>query len=87
MKFSLANLKAAREHSTDHREELQRSEVCGCFYCCSTFVAPDVEEWLDEGQGTALCPNCGVDSVIGSASGYPVGAKDFLRVMHQLWFG
>jgi hypothetical protein len=40
---------------------------------------------LDEGDGTALSPECGIDSVIGSASGYPV-TLDFLRRMQEHWF-
>ncbi|WP_245197274.1 hypothetical protein [Labrys sp. LIt4] len=45
-----------------------------------------IEEWIDDSAGTALCPECGIDSVIGSASGYPVDDRDFLEAMHELWF-
>jgi len=34
---------------------------------------------------TALCPRCGIDSVIGSASGYPITA-DFLLMMRKYYF-
>jgi hypothetical protein len=34
---------------------------------------------------TALCPHCGIDSVISSASGYPITAA-FLHRMHDYWF-
>ena len=49
----------------------------------------EIEEWVDadetgEGQ-TALCPRCGIDSVIGSASGYPI-TKEFLEAMNRRWF-
>jgi hypothetical protein len=37
-----------------------------------------------EGQ-TALCPKCGIDAVIGSASGYPI-SREFLAEMHRHWF-
>jgi hypothetical protein len=30
---------------------------------------------------TAMCPKCGIDSVIGSRSGYPI-TGDFLKRMH-----
>jgi len=36
-------------------------------------------------SGTALCPHCGVDSVIGSAAGFPL-TDEFLKAMHQEWF-
>jgi hypothetical protein len=86
MDYSRAILDAAHRRSTHHREELERSEVCGCFYCLGTCVAGDVEEWIDD-DGTALCPRCGVDSVLGSASGYPAGDRQFLVAMHARWFG
>jgi hypothetical protein len=39
----------------------------------------------ESGQGvTALCPRCGIDSVIGSDSGFPV-ERGFLRRMKQHW--
>jgi len=42
---------------------------------------------MEELDGTALCPHCGIDSVIGSASGYPVSEPQFLKAMHDHWFG
>ncbi len=78
----------AHAHSSGHRDELLRSEVCGCFYCLATFGPEEIEEWTDErgGVGTcAICPRCGIDSVIGSASGFPVTAE-FLAAMHHHWF-
>jgi hypothetical protein len=44
----------------------------------------EIEEWTDEGK-TAMCPRCGIDSVIGSASGFPM-SSNFLRQMHSHWF-
>jgi len=48
-----------------------------------------IEEWVDEdaaGVGqTALCPRCGIDSVIGDQSGYEISAS-FLAKMHSYWF-
>jgi hypothetical protein len=50
------------------------------------FLPTDVDEWIDEGS-TALCPRCGVDAVVGSASHYPVNDPEFLRQMRIRWFG
>ncbi|MBP0582231.1 cytoplasmic protein [Labrys sp. LIt4] len=79
-------LERAHRHSTSHRQELERSKICGCFYCSQNFMVAKIEEWIDDSAGTALCPECGIDSVIGSASGYPVDDRDFLEAMHELWF-
>jgi hypothetical protein len=50
-------------------------------------MTQQVEEWLEDERGTALCPHSGIDSVIGSAFGYPVANEQFLRAMHARWFG
>ena len=86
MEYARSILDAAHRHSSNHRKELERSEICGCFHCCRTFTATVIEEWLDDGNGTALCPYCGIDSVIGSTSGYPVGEQQFLQAMRLRWF-
>jgi hypothetical protein len=77
----------AHAHSIDHRRLLAQSERCGCFHCLSIFTPDAITRWTDEvnGQGvTALCPRCGIDSVIGSASGFPV-ERGFLDRMRQHW--
>ncbi len=74
----------AHAHSINHRAEIEASGSCGCFYCMRVFDRQQIEEWTDEGQ-TALCPHCGIDSVLGSASGYAVTAP-FLTQMHTAWF-
>ncbi|MFV1919076.1 MULTISPECIES: cytoplasmic protein [Sphingomonas] len=86
MEYDPQALDAAHRHSRDHREQLERSGVCGCFYCQATFMTASIDEWLEDEGGTALCPQCGVDSVIGSASGYPVEDRSFLSSMHTRWF-
>jgi hypothetical protein len=83
-----ADLDSAHGHSSNHRDEVLRSTLCGCFYCKETFPPSEIEEWIDEVDGvdtTALCPRCGIDSVIGSASGFDL-LPDFLREMHEYWF-
>ena len=54
-----------------HEKEILRSSVCGCFHCISLFTPAEISEWIDEpedcprGKGrTALCPKCGIDSVL-----------------------
>lgn len=75
---------AAHKHVTRNRDEVTASETCGCAYCQITFKPTQIERWTDGGQ-TALCPACGIDSVIGSAAGYPL-TPDFRASMHNHWF-
>lgn len=78
----------AHTHSIEHRDAILASERCGCFYCLAMFSPSEIVDWVDQDDGvgtTALCPRCGIDSVIGSSSGFPIDA-DFLRAMHAHWF-
>jgi hypothetical protein len=75
---------AAHKRSSCHRSELLASTSCGCFYCLAIFLPSAICDWTDEGE-TALCPECGIDSVIGDASGYAVD-KEMLGRMKKHWF-
>ncbi|WP_439472921.1 hypothetical protein [Brevundimonas sp.] len=86
MSFTEGYLRDAHSHCARHRAELEASAVCGCFYCLETFAPHEIEEWVPEGDGTAHCPKCWIDSVIGDASGFPVSDKAFMAAMHEFWF-
>ena len=79
-----ANIREAHEHCSKHRTEIVTSHTWGCFYCLEIFDAREIEDWTDDGQ-TAMCAKCGIDSVIGSGSGFPI-TKEFLREMNRYWF-
>ncbi len=79
------NIIKAHAHSIHHRTEIEASEVCGCFHCLEIYRPGAIAEWVDESNDTALCPRCGIDAVIGSASGASIDAE-FLGQMHRYWF-
>jgi hypothetical protein len=79
-----AGIREAHTHCSDHRAEILASSICGCFYCCTTFAPSLIEEWIDAGA-TALCPRCGIDSVLGDQSGAEI-TLEFLTAMKQYWF-
>ena len=78
-------LRVAHKKCSRHRAEIESSERCGCFYCKKIFRPDQIVHWIDT-QQTALCPLCGIDSVIGSASGLEISER-FLGEMHTAWFG
>ncbi len=78
-----AHIRAHRQSSL-HRGDVLSSDFCGCFSCLETFPRSELEEWIDN-EATPMCPKCGIDSVIGPASGFPV-RRDFLNRMHEYWF-
>lgn len=75
---------SAHLFSTNHRTQIEASDHCGCFYCLGVFSPSEITEWVDL-DSTALCPKCGIDSVIGSASSLPI-TPEFLSKMHAHWF-
>jgi hypothetical protein len=84
-------LREAHGHCHANERELSRSDTCGCFFCFATFSALEIKDWAeagreyDEHNRTAICPKCGVDSVLGSASNFPL-STDFLKAMHRRFF-
>lgn len=74
----------AHNHSSNHRKEILASKKCGCFYCLETFKPSEIKEWVDDGK-CAICPRCGIDSVLGDAAGFPL-TKEFLGSLHHYWF-
>ena len=72
-----ARYASALKHASNHRPEIEQSARCGCFSCFRMFVTTDIRAWIDKNQ-TALCPRCGIDSVIGTASGFGIDDR-FLR--------
>ena len=83
-------IKEAHKKSSKHGDEVLKSESCGCFHCLSIFKPSEISDWVDEDENgigqTALCPKCGIDSVLGSNSGYPVTEIGFLKEMKSYWF-
>lgn len=75
----------AHKASSMHKQLVETSKQCGCFYCLSVFRPADIKEWTDQGQ-TALCPECGIDSVLPQAAGYEL-SQEFLSQMEAYWFG
>jgi hypothetical protein len=79
------NIIAAHEFCENNKEELQNDKRCGCFYCLEIFDPIEIKEWIPDTKGTAICPYCGVDSVIGEYTGFPINAG-FLSKMKEYWF-
>ena len=82
--MSEQDLITAYNHAVRHRIEVQRSETCGCFHCLDVFPPSIIKIWIDTGQ-TATCPRCGMDAVIGSASGFEP-TSELLEAMRGRWF-
>lgn len=65
VKISFKNRKLIEKSGTPVYPGKSIPAFCGCYYCCRTFSASEIKEWTDRGE-TALCPKCGIDSVVVS---------------------
>ena len=75
-----------------HEEAILRSTNCGCFYCLSIFPPDEIKDWINESENcprgpgkTAICPNCGIDSVLPDTIDYEL-TKEFLEMMQEKFF-
>lgn len=54
--------------SFQNKEACEKASICGCFHCLQVFPSSEIKNWHEEkraeGGFTALCPYCGIDSVI-----------------------
>lgn len=85
--YTRAFLEYAHRRCSSHKDEIMASNICGCFYCGQIFPPVEIEEWIEENltKGeTAVCPKCGIDSVLSSQ--FPVEDKQFLSAMNFVWF-
>jgi NAD-dependent SIR2 family protein deacetylase len=57
------------------------AEACACFRCLRRYPRSEIHEWTDKGA-TAICPHCGIDSVIPSTA----VTDEELRAMRDHWF-
>ena len=80
---------AAHPFSFKNKAYLLPPQRCGCFSCLTIFRSTELEEGdfvpENDGQYTACCPYCGIDSVIGENCGYTI-TPELLATMKDYWF-
>ena len=90
IKYPYSTLIDARKHSVNNWGDLSRSTLCGCYHCGNIFLSNSISEWIgmdsrSMDDATAICPFCGMNTVIAKSSSYPL-QKDFLEHMNRYWF-
>lgn len=63
---------------------MQKYNICDYFYHLKIFNPNEITEWIDDVFGTAICPYCGIDSVIRESNGYLI-TTEFLKKIKQYW--
>ncbi|ADY12556.1 hypothetical protein [Sphaerochaeta globosa] len=91
MNYSDATIKEAHRATFANERRILASDSCTCFYCGHTFN-PQTEKklyWIEERpprDKTLRCPMCGIDCLLGSASGFPIHDPEFLLKCTEAWF-
>ena len=83
--ISASVLESLHRQSSRHRSEVELAQRCACFYCQQFFTPGAITEWVDSNEDTALCPFCGIDSVIPESVGQQI-SQETLAAMHSYWF-
>jgi len=68
--------------STANRGHISKSDKCACFFCLKIFDKSEVSDYLED--NTALCPICGVDSVLPDSKAEL--SYILLENMYKVWF-
>lgn len=82
----------AHKHSIRNKDEILKSEICGCFGCLAIMKPAEIKRFTKEKEkdgvalSTAWCPHCLVDTIIGADSGYPI-TREFLKEMNNYFCG
>ena len=74
------------QYSLSNKESVLSSRTCGCFFCQEIFESHLISEhYIHDINGeTALCPFCGVDSILPD---HKVDlSTDLLEEMYKVWF-
>ena len=67
---------------------LKQVKRCGCYYCMKLFDPLEIKEWVDDGDAkTAICPFCGIDSVLQESNdgSYELN-ETLLKKMYEIYF-
>jgi hypothetical protein len=72
---------------------IDRATTCGCFYCGAIFPSREIDTWCDDPEDgvstagtTALCPRCGIDSVLPDNMPGIVLNAELLTAMREHFF-
>jgi hypothetical protein len=70
----------ALKKATRNRSKIKDDTQCGCYQCLSVIPGREIREWTDNSK-TAICPKCGVDSLIPGMTD-----ETYLKEANAYWF-
>lgn len=82
--FCQMTLEDASEYSINNAAQIKQAQIAGCYYCKSIYSAVQISEYVDDGL-TALCPKCGIDSVLPDTAPFDLTVETLAR-LKRIWF-
>ena len=82
---TISDLIKAHRSTFNNCYSLFVEQECVCVYCKERFSSSEIVDFSLSSKGTALCPYCGIDSVVGEFSGYDL-SDNFIKAMHEYFF-
>ena len=79
-----AQFKRLHAYSSHNKDLIAVSMKCYCFYCKEVVDAYEITDYADNGQ-TAICPRCGIDSIIPDSIEEGVD-NSTISDMNEYWF-
>lgn len=79
-----AQLKRLHTYSAHNRSRIAVADKCYCFHCKAVLDSREITDYADHGQ-TAICPKCGIDSIIPDSIDEPLNEKTVAE-LNQYWF-
>ena len=79
-----SQLERLNAYSSHNKRYIAVSNKCYCFHCLACVDHSEITEYLDAGQ-TAICPKCGIASIIPDSIDDTVDEK-IISEMHAYWF-
>lgn len=76
------------KHTKNNEIEILQSHDAFCLFCRHHFSAREIKDWAEDDNGSvnAICPECGIDAVVGDASGFALD-HDQLREANLAIYG
>lgn len=75
------------QHTHNNEIEILHSKTCSCLFCRQQYDARKISDWMSDEKGmSAICPECGMDAVIGDEGKEPLD-KDLLKKLNLAFYG
>lgn len=89
MIWPVKTLEIAHDHCFGNQLELQKSKQVLCIACNHVFPTSLIGEWVKTGEQegpTGFCPACGLDTLLGDASPFPISDLSFGAAINTKYF-